>query len=79
MPEIDQALDILDGLELRQLQELRYHVSRTVRAALASRVGTATSQHLEATSWPAVERALFYVLWTTSTEYLEQALITPAQ
>jgi hypothetical protein len=74
--DIDAALDILDGLELRQLQELRYHVSKTIRACQRPTAGAASAV---SPPWPAVERALFYVLWTTSTEYLEHALITPAQ
>ena len=71
--DIDQALAVLDWLTLEQVLELRFHISKTIRAAHERRAagGAITTT---APDWPPIEAALLYVLWVTSDEYLGQQM-----
>lgn len=67
--DIAQALDLLDWIPLPQVLAIRYEVSRTIRAApRPGRQGAATLD------WDPLERAMLYVLWVTSDEYLERQM-----
>ena len=71
--EIRQALDVLDWCSEEQIQTMRGGLSRTLAAWKgSSAIGVAASPAATpAGTWVRSEIAPFYVIWMTSTEYLE--------
>src|SRR5262249_2734140 len=72
---IMQALDVLDGMSQAEIGRLREGIAATVSKVNACRAdGSISAPAASGTpsGWCPVSIALFYVLWTTSAEYLEQ-------
>jgi hypothetical protein len=68
--DIDQALDVLDWCRLPAIAELRGHMSQLIRDVQQRRPLAASTDTTPADDWTPVGRALLYVLWVTSDEYL---------
>lgn len=76
--DIDQALDVLDWCDLPAIAELRGHVSRLIRDVKhGHRPGERRASRAD-DGWTPVGRALLYVLWVTSDEYLGTVYTAPS-
>jgi S-adenosylmethionine:diacylglycerol 3-amino-3-carboxypropyl transferase len=62
------ALDVLDWLTDEQIAAMRSSLSRSLRGA--ARGSSSARPEVE---WSPIQRALLFVLWSTSTEVLEAA------
>ena len=73
---IDEALDVLGWLTDEEIAITRAAVARVVERAKARKQAGAPSHGSGSTpiAWTPVEIALMFVLWTTSTEYLEERI-----
>lgn len=72
-PELRAALDILDALTDEEIAPMRAAMSRAIGLA-AARGARATVANTASEPWPPVERAIAWVLWSTSSEVLEQQM-----
>jgi hypothetical protein len=77
--DIDAALDVLDWLDLPTIVELRGIVSRLVRETQSRRQAAPARAAQLDNAWTPAERALLYVLWITSDEYLSARMADSTQ